>query len=247
MVALITLLASCLSNYETGIDHFNNNEYEEALTYLQKVETTDEKYELAQNKIKEIDSILTRNSVENARLDSIERAEAIQKELTRFKNQLKGEIESTNSFDGSTYRNSVTSVQMEIVLFGAWAKIINDAEKHSDKEINQLGKTLKRKVISIQKAEFPKLRKNYSEVLSQKLWTENIKVKTKGRGHSVLEFEGAIFANNKNKQDTQQTLSEALGLLRFKQVNYKWYKYDDEYTYYTLRTKADYEMVDFQN
>ncbi|MDO8930074.1 MAG: hypothetical protein Q7W54_13950 [Bacteroidota bacterium] len=154
------------------------------------------------------------------------------------------EIESIKSFDGSKYRDDVSSIQIEIVLFGAWAKIIKDAEDHTDKDINRLGEKLKTKVISLQKSEFPKLRKNYGEVLNQKLWTENIKVRTKDTGYTTLEFEGGIFASNKNKQDTQNTLSEILNLLRFKRINYKWYEYDDEYTYYSLITEPDGALVD---
>jgi hypothetical protein len=31
--------------------------------------------------------------------------------------------------------------------------------------------------------------------------------------------------------------------LKFKRTNYKWYDYDDEYTYYSMETKADGELV----
>ena len=249
------LLASCTDNYKEGIKNYNENNYDNALTYLNKVENSDENYDKAQSKIVEIDSILTQMkieksrkdsiaAVEQAKQDSIARVEKEKKELEDFKAQLNREIESIKTFDGSTYRDDVSSIQIEIALFATWAKILKDAEKHKDKEINNLGKSLKWKVVSLQKAEFPKLRKNYGEILKQKLWEQNIKVKTKGTGHTTLEFEGGIFANNKNKQDTQQTLSEILNMLRFKRINYKWYEYDDEYTYYSLKTGGDGDLVD---
>lgn len=252
---LTILFVSCTDNYEEGLKNYNENKYDNALTYLKKVENSDENYDNAQNKIAEIDSVLTQMAIEKARQDniakveqakqdSIARVEKERKELEDFKSQLEREIESIKTFDGSTYRNDVSSIQIEIALFATWAKIIKDAEKHENKEINKLGKSLKWKVVSLQKSEFPKLRKNYGEILKQKLWAENIKVKTKGTGYSTLEFEGGIFANNKNKQDTQQTLSEILNLLKFKRVNYKWYEYDDEYTYYTLKTGQDGDLVD---
>ena len=255
LFGLTILLNSCTDNYEEGMKKYNEKSFDNALIYLKKVEPTDENYNVAQNKIAEIDSILlyvekekirqdSISNVEKARQDSIARVEREQKEIDDFKAQLSREIESFKTFNGSTYREDVSSIQIEIALFATWANIIKKAQNHKDKEINRLGNTLKTKTIALQKSEFPKLRKNYGDVLKQKLWAENIKVKTKGSGYSTLEFEGGIFASNKNKQDTQQTLSEMLNLLRFKRVNYKWYEYDDEYTYYTLKTGQDGDLVD---
>ena len=70
--------------------------------------------------------------------------------------------------------------------------------------------------------------------------TENARILKKKS--KTIQFTGGIFANNKNKQETQETLSEILNLLRFNTVNYKWYEYDDEYTYYELDTKRDNEI-----
>jgi hypothetical protein len=201
---------------------------------------------LAQIKITEIDSILESIRIEKARQNSIALIEKAKKELDDFKVQLNREIESIKTFDGHKYKDEVTSIQMEIVLFGAWTKFIKDAEKHTNKEINRLGQSLKSKVISLQKAEFPKMRKSYGDIIKQKLWVENIKVKAIDNGYSTLEFEGGIFASNKNKQDFQNTLSEILNLLRFKRINYKWYEYDDEYTYYSLKTLQDGELTDIK-
>ncbi|MBK7342492.1 MAG: hypothetical protein IPJ06_04910 [Saprospiraceae bacterium] len=254
-LGLMISFVSCTDNYEEGIKNYTENEYENALTYLKQVEKSDENYSKAQSKITEIDSTLRQMEIDKSQRDSTAKAEQSKryfkaivekekKELEDLKSQLNREIESIKTFDGSPYRNEVSSIQLEIALFATWAKIIRDAETNPNKEINKLGLSFKRKVVGVQKSEFPKLRKNYSEILKQKLWEENIEVKAKGSGYTTLEFEGGIFANNKNKQDTQQTLSEILNLLRFKRINYKWYEYDDEYTYYTLKTGQDHDLVD---
>jgi hypothetical protein len=255
LFGLTVLLNSCTDNYEEGMKKYNEKSFENALVYLKKVEPADENYKVAQNKIAEIDSVLLQmekekirqdaiSNVEKARQDSIARVEKEQKEISDFKAQLDREIESIKTFNGSTYRDDVSSIQIEIALFATWSKVIKKAHNHKDNEINRLGNTLKTKTIALQKSEFPKLRKNYGDILKQKLWAENIKVRTKGTGNTTLEFEGGIFANNKNKQDTQQTLSEILNLLRFKRINYKWYEYDDEYTYYTLKTGQDGDLAE---
>ena len=36
-----------------------------------------------------------------------------------------------------------------------------------------------------------------------------------------------------------ETIQKSLEDLRFKKVNFKWYKYDDEYTYWDIESLAD--------
>lgn len=242
---LIFLTVSCTDKYKEGIKYYNEKSYYAALRFLRDVENTHKNYKLAQIKIAEIDSILRPIKLQEARQDSISQVEMKIKQLEDFKAQLNREIDSIKTFDGSKYRDDISSIQIEIALFGAWAKIIKDAKNHTNKDINRLGESLKSKVMSLQISEFPKLRNNYGEVLKQKLWIETIKVRTKDTGHTTLEFEGGIFASNKNKQDTQNSLNEILNLLRFKRINYKWYEYDDDYTYYSLKTESDGTLVDF--
>jgi len=167
----------------------------------------------------------------------------VEKTDEQFITQLKREIESLDKgVDFTGYKESIDAIQMELVLFSAWAINIDEASKSENQEIKSLGEKLKSRVEKIQVAEFPKLRKAYGKIVDKKLWEQNIEVETLGNSSKTIQFTGAIFANNKNKQDTQETLSELLNLLRFKKVNYKWYEYDDEYTYYELDTAKDSEI-----
>lgn len=237
------LITSCTSNYEEGLKSYKGQEYEDALYYFGEIDPSDSNYDSAQLKISEIEGILARIKIEKQKQDSVNRVEKERKEIEDFKAQLNREIESFKTFDGSKYRDGIGSIQIEIALFATWGNIIKKAESHTDKEIIKLSKTLRAKVTNQQRIEFPRLRKAYGEILKDKLWPENIKVTTKGSGHTTLEFVGGLFASNRNIQDTQQTLSEMLHLLRFKRANYKWYDYDDEYTYYSMKTVADSELV----
>lgn len=240
------ILTSCGNdNYELGQKQFEEKKYESAINFYKMIHTDDENYKSAQSKIAEIEIIQTELAIEEMKRDSIAKIEKTKADLESLRSQVKREIESFKTFDGSQYRGDVSSIQIEIVLFGAWAKVIKDAEKNSDTEIKKDGKSLKAKVIALQKSEFPKLRKSYGDFIKKELWNDNIEVSTKGSGSTTLEFIGATFANNKNKQDTQEMLSEILTQLRFKKVNYKWYQYDDEYTYYTMSTPDDGELVTF--
>ncbi|WP_333809262.1 hypothetical protein [Flavobacterium sp.] len=170
-----------------------------------------------------------------------------EKKLTdvEIKEQLGREISSIDKgIDFTSYKESIESIQLELVLFQVWAKKINEAKSSNNNDIKELGEKLETKVKKIQVLEFPKLRKAYGKIVAKKLWVENIEVEVFGNNSKTIQFTGGIFANNKNKQETQETLSEMLNFLRFKKANYKWYEYDDEYTYYDLDSKNDNEIVE---
>lgn len=103
---------------------------------------------------------------------------------------------------------------------------------------------LEKKVIQSQQKNFPKIRKAYGEFLKNKLWEEDIYVELAGPGYSVVKFTGGYFAANKNIKETQETLNEMLQLLRFRQTQYRWHKGQDEFTYYTIDSNRDSEIVD---
>ncbi len=162
-----------------------------------------------------------------------------------LKEQLEREIKSLSGkkFDGSSYRESIQSIQMEVVLFNVWVDIIERANNSTNEENKKLGKQLETKVKSIQISEFPQMRKAYKNAIMDKLWLENIETNIKGTGNSTLELTGGLFASNKAKQQTTETLSDILHMLRFKRINYRFTKYDDEFTYYDLKSPNDNEIT----
>jgi hypothetical protein len=162
-----------------------------------------------------------------------------------LKKQLKKELASFDKpFDGSSYRGTVESLQMEVVLFSLWASVIDKGANSMDKENKKLAAGLKRKVIARQVKEFPKIRGNYGKALADKLWESNIYASTEGHTNGIINLTGGIFANNKNIAETQQTLLEVFTQFRFKEVRYRWYKGADEFTYYKLETPKDSEVIE---
>lgn len=160
--------------------------------------------------------------------------------------QLKREIASFNKpFDNKTYDGTVEAIQMEIVLFGVWADIIQKGENSNLEENVKLAKELKTKVVNLQAKEFPIIRQRYGKIIANKMWEHDITIKTIGTGNTILDFTGAIFATNKNIKEYQTTLNEVLTMFRFKQTRYRWYKGADEYTYYDLNAPSDKELVTF--
>ena len=127
---------------------------------------------------------------------------------------------------------------------GSTARISASRTK-ADSLAKELSNQLRRKVVAVQKKEFPKLRKEYGKVAGDLLWESDIEVAVGGAGNRYITFTGGVFAANKNKADFQGELSNVLKQYRFKQANYKWYEYDDEYTYYSMSPPSDDELVTF--
>jgi hypothetical protein len=156
----------------------------------------------------------------------------LEKELEGVK-EYKPDIENVTSKD---------VLLVQLALFQAYSNIITEAKESEDPEAMKLADKLSKSVSSLQKRDLPKLRKQFAKIMKQTLWEHNIEVNLKGKDNNTLELVAGMFANNANKKKSQEELNEVLHQYRFKRVNYKWHKYDDEYTYYTLESKKDTEL-----
>lgn len=150
--------------------------------------------------------------------------------------RLKIEISGIKDFDGSIYRDNLSSIKMELFLFEQWAKIIQENRSSSNEKAVDLAYQLNEYVSKIQEKEFPLLRKAWVKLSADQLWEHDIYMTSEGR---IVNLTGAIFATNKNIKATQETISEMVISLRFSEVRYRWYKGADEFTYYKLNPKND--------
>lgn len=160
--------------------------------------------------------------------------------------KLANNIKSLDGGDDLT-KSPLTSAldfQITAAIFKAYAMTIHEGKESSDKEVLQLTAVLEKKVIASQQKNFPKLRKAYYEFVKDKLWENDVYVDLSGAGNTVIKFTGGYFATNKNIKATQEALQEILQLLRFKQTQYRWYKGQDEYTYFTINSNTDSEIVE---
>lgn len=145
-----------------------------------------------------------------------------------FKEQLTSAIDSLNkleNFDVSNIeKDELFTIAQSFLSFG---EAINKAKTDTDKEIQDLGKELERKLIVVQTKQLPKMRKTYSEIMRKKLWEENIDVKIIGSKNEILELIGVVFANNKNIKAFNDPIYLSLKQLRFDQVRYRWIENGD--------------------
>ena len=157
--------------------------------------------------------------------------------------KLTKEIESIKKgIDFSGYRGEVVKLQLETTLFKVWSDLIKEGLNSSNPKDVKLSNELKKLVLKVQEKELPLIRKDYVDIISQKLWDENIKVSGSGRGTTIINLSGGTFFNNKNKSEVQKTISDILKNFRFKQSNYRAYESQDEYTSYTMETLKDSEL-----
>lgn len=232
---------------EIAATNIEKGYYTDAINSLSKIEKKDPLYKEAKKLLNKADSLNQIDEKEKQialKLEEDKKAEADKKSLFE---QLERELKSVNKgVDFSTYRGTVDALQMELILFGTYAQIIKQGENSDDIEINNLANQLKTKVVKMQINEFPVLRKEYAKVVAKLMWEHDIDVFSSGKNNNYLNFTGGLFAANKNKQDFQEQLKDAPKMFRFNQTRYRWYKGEDEYTYYTIYEGNDSDLVDFK-
>lgn len=189
------------------------------------------------------DTLLKNADVNSAKQNS---AEALKENDLELKTKLSNNIKSIEAGDDLTKKEmtSVTEFQVAAFIYKGYAKNIKEGQASQDKEIINLANNLQKKVIASQEKNFPKLRLAFQKYLKDKLWEHDVDVKISGKGSTTLHLVGVYFAANKNIKSTQETISEILNLLRFKQTQYSWFKGVDEYTYYTIDSPKDNEIVE---
>ena len=178
--------------------------------------------------------------------DSIEEKAQQQREVERLVGRIQNEVERIDGFSSERSFGNLQTIQLELDFFSNCQKLASECESlplfAENSEAMIVLKGFKKKLVSLQNAEFPKLRKAYGKIAKEDLWVHNIVVLVKGNRSTTIEFVGGYFANNNNIKETQDALSDILNGLRFKRANYKWYKYDEEYTYYTFQILSDSEL-----
>lgn len=236
------------SSIEAAKNYIEQENYSSAISRLEDIDKENPLYSDAQQLLAKADSLKKMTEEEQQLAKELEAKKSAEEEKLKQKEQLEREIKSVNAgVDFSTYRGTVDALLIELVLFGTWANIITEGENSDDPEIQKLAKQLKPKVANMQVKEFPKLRKEYANIVAKKMWENDIEVTANGTNYKYINFSGGIFAANKNKQDFQNEVHEVLKMFRFNQSRYRWYKGADEYTYWTIYEGKDSDLVTFDN
>ena len=234
------------ANIESANKFIEEGNYSSAISNLKEIKKTDTLYNNAQIILKKADSLNNLSDKEKRVAKKLIAEEAKENKILEQKEQLEREIKSIDKGVKFADGNSIDALQLDIVVFASWAKMVKEAEESKDTEIKNLGKKLKSKVSRTQIREFPNLRKQYAKIVAKKMWENDIEVSANGTGKKNINFSGGVFAANKNKKEFQTQVQEVLNMFRFKQARYRWYKGENEYTYYTIYEGKDSEPVTFE-
>ena len=249
-------------NFNIALTHYKNNAYGKAFHYLNMIRSlntsspTYSKYvtkSIYYEKANELKPEIQKKNDEQ--IDQFRRErKRIAKEKERKKNRERIEkilehlIREINSFKTSRYEtiNSITDIQIGIVLLGAYQKIIDKYSIETNSKIKKKLSIFEYYVKQHRLKTLPKLRRDYGQILNKLLWENDITVKALGSGNKYLQLTGHIFASNRGIKQGQESLKDTPTLLRFKQVRYKWFSGAGEYTYYKLDTPSDAAPYDFE-
>jgi hypothetical protein len=235
------------SNIKAAKELIDAQDYDGAISKLNNIDKDNPLFDEAQQLLQKADSFSKMTYDERVLAKKMESKLKAEKEVAVKKAQLERELKSINEGVAfSKERGSIDNLKMDLVLFSAWAKIITEGESSDDPELQKLAKQLKQKVASIQVQEFPKLRKEYANIVGRKLWENDIEVTANGTNHKYINFSGGIFAANKNIKDFQTELNDILKMFRFSQARYRWHKGASEYTYYPIYEGNDSDLVSFE-
>ncbi len=180
--------------------------------------------------------------IEQAKKDAIAQAE--KEKAGKIIERLQLELNSFKKpFDNSSYRDSLVALSLEANMFGGWAQFINEGKSSTDATAKAMANELEQKVSALQVSEFPKMRSAYADLVGKTVWEDNITVQVLGGSNKTIELVGGAFANNKNIAKVQGQLLDSFKLFRFTRVNYKWYKYDEDYTYFSIESLPDSKVV----
>lgn len=109
---------------------------------------------------------------------------------------------------------------------------------HVDSMVS-IGKTVKQKLVKYQRRGFPLFRRAYADRAGNKLWEEDIYVTIGGGRSEIITFTGGKFAANKNIKAAFDAIKNDLEKYRFKQARFRWFKGQEDYTYYKIESHTD--------
>lgn len=168
-----------------------------------------------------------------------------------IKQKAKNYLEDANTelskpFNILAYRGSVGAVREEVNEFARLADIIISAQLVGDANDKKLSTSLVKKLKSVQVVEFPKIRKEYGKEAAKELWEENMEVIVGGQGNKTITLIASMFVDNKNIAVMQKKFEQHLKAYRFSRIQYKWYHGEDRYTYYSIESPKDNELIVLQ-
>lgn len=141
--------------------------------------------------------------------------------------------------------SELESIQKEIIFYQLLSKQIHQAEKESGLKRKAVLAGLK--LARIQKNRLPRLRKLWAQLLDDRAWEEDGNFEIVGKNNSILVAIHRSFVTNKGKLAGFEALRPMANDLRFRQIRFKWYEKQDEYTYWDVSSDPDSKLIDMRD
>jgi hypothetical protein len=107
----------------------------------------------------------------------------------------------------------------------------------SDKSLSKLYKENCSKANTVLEKILPSYRKIFSTNLHNTLWSQDIYVTSSNK---TLSLTGAFFAKNANIEMVYNMIVEDASHFGFKKIIFRWYKGQEDYQFYKIKTKMKY-------
>jgi len=122
------------------------------------------------------------------------------------------------------------------------AALYDEAKANTDKNIGKQTEAMKKKMMQVQRRDFPELRTAYVESKKEALNEQHVSIGLAGEHQEVLTFEGKMFEPKQVQEDFMKNIYGIVNDLRFKKVVYKWSDAPDGRHNYEIRSKGDTEI-----
>lgn len=171
--------------------------------------------------------------------DSLSQARDDSMRVARQKEDFEELLRRVDLYDANSYGGSAQDAIAGAEELNSMAVDLSSRVNDESPIVRKQAATARKKLVGIQVKSFPILRRAWVKHADNTMWESDIDVVGSG---TTVTFIGGVFAANKNVAEFYGTVSGALERLRFKRANFKWYSGDDEYQYYTIKSKADSAM-----
>jgi hypothetical protein len=138
--------------------------------------------------------------------------------------------------------DSTTDLATRLSWHKSNAALYEEAKANTDEKIGQQTETMKRKMVQVQRRDFPELRTAYVESKKEALSEQHVTIGLAGNHQEVLTFEGKMFEPKQVQEDFMKNIYGIVSDLRFKKVVYKWSEAPEGRHNYEIRSKGDAEI-----
>jgi hypothetical protein len=192
------------------------------------------------------EQIAEREAAETARREqaAAELAAAEETRRSEYVARLEREMAATSAQTFLQNTETPEQIAISVAMFSALAAVYRDgASLGLSAEQEAVRQRFKRRLIEWQVAALPELRNRYGPAMSQRVWREDMEVRTTGNGYRTVDLIWGGFAANQNIADFHMTALESFEALRFTRARYFWYRGADRWQYYTLEVPSDRDLV----